>query len=343
MFREYKAPAACFIAAAILILTAFSGVPTPNNISAAGSGQAEGESDVQLSEAVPLGDGPFGGADRFSGWKRSYLTADKAFLDQPEASPQEAHTVEYTGFLGGTFSSVYKIEKYTAAPVTTIKNNHPPVMTAPGYGTTEAPVTVSDEDEPDSEVTEDTDVPANTTAQVTTSSTQPVTTASQTSVATTTTTAATTTTAETTTTTTAATTAVPSANQALIDQVFDLVNQIRAQHGLPPFKRFVFLDAVADRRAMEISSYYSHSRPDGKKFSTIYAEFGLEYHYAGENIAAGYPTAQEVVDAWMASTQGHRENILSTKYTYMGVGYSYKANDPERYNYYWTQEFYTPF
>ncbi len=38
----------------------------------------------------------------------------------------------------------------------------------------------------------------------------------------------------------------------------------------------------------------------------------------GENLALGYPTAKATVDAWLASP-GHRANLLSPKYTSIGV------------------------
>jgi uncharacterized protein YkwD len=57
--------------------------------------------------------------------------------------------------------------------------------------------------------------------------------------------------------------------------------------------------------------------------------YGISYGYAGENIAKGQRSPQEVMDAWMNS-QGHRENILSPNFTMIGVGY---------YNGYWVQEF----
>ncbi|MBR2563318.1 MAG: serine protease, partial [Paenibacillus sp.] len=58
-------------------------------------------------------------------------------------------------------------------------------------------------------------------------------------------------------------------------------------------------------------------------------QFGVTYSYAGENIAKGQKTPQEVVTAWMNSV-GHRANILSKNFTHIGVGY---------YNGYWAQEF----
>ncbi|MDG4767228.1 CAP domain-containing protein [Solwaraspora sp. WMMD406] len=54
----------------------------------------------------------------------------------------------------------------------------------------------------------------------------------------------------------------------------------------------------------------------------------------GENVAAGYPTAQAVMDGWMNS-QGHRANILNCEAVSMGVGTA-KAADGTLY---WTQMF----
>jgi uncharacterized protein YkwD len=65
--------------------------------------------------------------------------------------------------------------------------------------------------------------------------------------------------------------------------------------------------------------------------------FGLSYSAAGENIAAGQQTAAAVVQAWMNS-QGHRENILNSSYTQIGVGYASGGSM----GHYWTQMFIRP-
>ena len=122
-----------------------------------------------------------------------------------------------------------------------------------------------------------------------------------------------------------------------------LVNQIREEYGLPAFQRLDSLTNAAQKRGIEISVYYSHTRPSGKGSSTVLAEYGLSYRFAGENIAAGQMTAQQVVNDWMGSTMGHREAILSTDYQYMGVGYvTLGSNDSQGFKHYWTQEFFTP-
>lgn len=191
---------------------------------------------------------------------------------------------------------------------------------------------------------------ATTTEASATTTAKPVTTTTAAPPVTTTTAARTTTTTApppVTTTTTAATTtttAAPSLTpEEMEEQVFRLVNQIRAEYGLPAYQKSDLLSDAADKRAEEISSFYNHTRPNGTPFYTVLAEYGLNYSYTGENIAAGQRTAQVVVNDWMASTMGHREAILSSEYQYMGVGFvRVQSSDPQGYYYYWVQEFYTP-
>ena len=60
-------------------------------------------------------------------------------------------------------------------------------------------------------------------------------------------------------------------------------------------------------------------------------DFGATHRSAGENIAMGQRTPQEVVQAWMNS-EGHRRNILNKDFTHIGVGF-------EQSGYHWTQMF----
>ncbi len=65
----------------------------------------------------------------------------------------------------------------------------------------------------------------------------------------------------------------------------------------------------------------------------------LKYAWAGENIAAGPDTPQDVVNAWMNSPS-HRANILRAEFTAIGVGFT---NDTTTiYDTYWTQIFASP-
>lgn len=118
-------------------------------------------------------------------------------------------------------------------------------------------------------------------------------------------------------------------------QVLTLVNKERAAEGLAPLTLDKSLCDVAGARAKEITSLFSHTRPDGSKCFTILDQKNITYHAAGENIAAGQKTPKEVVAGWMNSP-GHRENIMSDNFHKLGVGYV-TANDI--YGHYWVQIF----
>lgn len=82
---------------------------------------------------------------------------------------------------------------------------------------------------------------------------------------------------------------------------------------------------------MAVNNYFSHTSPTyGSPFDMM-KKFGISYTAAGENIAKGQRTPQEVVTAWMNS-EGHRANILNKNYTHIGVGF-------EENGYIWTQQF----
>ncbi|MBT2737322.1 CAP domain-containing protein [Bacillus sp. ISL-7] len=116
-------------------------------------------------------------------------------------------------------------------------------------------------------------------------------------------------------------------------KVVDLTNQERAKNGLPALKVDVTLSKMAHEKSRDMSAngYFSHTSPTyGSPFDMM-KKYGITYRYAGENIAMGQRTPEEVVKAWMNS-EGHRKNILSPNYNYIGVGYVSQGN-------YWTQEF----
>ncbi len=102
-------------------------------------------------------------------------------------------------------------------------------------------------------------------------------------------------------------------------QVLDLVNEERLKVGRSPLTYDTQLETAANIRAVEIKQSFSHTRPDGTSCFTTLDEIGYKYGYAGENIAYGQKSPQEVVEAWMNS-QGHRENILNENFTHLGVG-----------------------
>ena len=117
------------------------------------------------------------------------------------------------------------------------------------------------------------------------------------------------------------------------EEVIELVNNIRTQYGLKTLKTDWELCRVARYKSQDMAdkNYFSHTSPTyGSPFDMM-KSFGLTYRSAGENIAKGQRTPQEVVNAWMNSS-GHRANILNSSFTHIGVGYVSKGNI-------WTQMF----
>ncbi len=105
-------------------------------------------------------------------------------------------------------------------------------------------------------------------------------------------------------------------------EVLRLCNNYRRSAGLPDlYTREDLLWELATLRAGEIEDYFSHTRPDGTSCFSLFTKQGF-YGYLGENLAGGYETPAEVVDAWMKS-EGHRANIYSKNYTYLATGFQY--------------------
>lgn len=123
----------------------------------------------------------------------------------------------------------------------------------------------------------------------------------------------------------------PDTESAWAEQVVSLVNEARSQAGLSALSSDPALARVAYDKAKDMADngYFDHDSPTyGSAFEMMEA-YGISYGYAGENIAMGQDSPQEVFDAWMNSN-GHRKNILSATYTTIGVGY---------YNGHWVQMF----
>ena len=93
-------------------------------------------------------------------------------------------------------------------------------------------------------------------------------------------------------------------------QVLYYCNVERTKRGLKPLSLEEKCQNHAQKRSTVITKNFSHAGCfDG------FSGFGRK----GENIAAGYKSAQAVVNGWMHSP-GHRANILSPGFQYLGVG-----------------------
>lgn len=99
------------------------------------------------------------------------------------------------------------------------------------------------------------------------------------------------------------------------------------------------LEKIALQRTAEIIRNFSHTRPSGDVRGSVFAEYGYETTFHGENICFGFSTSQEALNGFKEDKesfdgQGHRRNMLSDGYNRVGIGHIiYKGT------HYWVQEF----
>lgn len=110
----------------------------------------------------------------------------------------------------------------------------------------------------------------------------------------------------------------------IAEEVVRLTNKEREKAGLNPLKMDDSLMKAADVRVKEMGESFSHTRPDGTKFTTAVEEAGFSGSYLGENGSAGKSTADYIVSSWMKS-EGHQANIMNPNFNYIGVAYNYNV------------------
>ena len=127
--------------------------------------------------------------------------------------------------------------------------------------------------------------------------------------------------------------AVP-ANDADVDamkqDIIDRTNALRKENGIAALAANDKLMQAAQVRADEMaaSGAYSHTRPDGRKNTTV-----TDCPYVGENIhriadwsLQGKTISEAAVWSWNLSG-GHRDNLLEKNYAETGVGLARGVND----------------
>ena len=104
------------------------------------------------------------------------------------------------------------------------------------------------------------------------------------------------------------------------ETVIEQMNVRRLSRGLPPLREDARLSLAAEDRMrdMEDNNYWAHTSPDGRSPFEWLMPRGYDFWFAGENLAAGFETAEILVDGWMES-QGHRDNIMSAIYQDCGI------------------------
>lgn len=118
-----------------------------------------------------------------------------------------------------------------------------------------------------------------------------------------------------------------------------LINQYRDSKGLGALEINSKLQAAAEWMSQDMAdkNYFSHTDSLGREFWKRLLDFGYpENTFMGENIAAGYATAQAVFDGWKNSP-GHNANMLGANYKVIGIGAYFRSGST--YGWYWTTDF----
>ena len=119
--------------------------------------------------------------------------------------------------------------------------------------------------------------------------------------------------------------AAPADADAMKQDIVDRTNALRKENGIAALTTNDKLMQAAQVRADEMAAntVYSHTRPDGRKYTTV-----TDCKYVGENIQligewqmpnTSLPAA--AVDGWQNSA-AHLKNMLNTRYGEIGIGLS---------------------
>ncbi|MDN4524300.1 CAP domain-containing protein [Fictibacillus fluitans] len=103
-------------------------------------------------------------------------------------------------------------------------------------------------------------------------------------------------------------------------QMVEKVNQEREKAGVKPLQVDMELTKMARVKAQDMidNNYFDHNSPKyGSPFDMM-KKFGIQYQTAGENLAGN--SSVDGAHTSLMNSQGHRENILKSDYTKVGIG-----------------------
>ncbi|MFA7319644.1 MAG: CAP domain-containing protein [Parcubacteria group bacterium] len=115
--------------------------------------------------------------------------------------------------------------------------------------------------------------------------------------------------------------AVPvSASEITPDNVIRYVNMARESQGINSLAVSAKLTKIAQDKLADMvaNKYFAHTSPAGVNPWYWFQKEGYDYHFAGENLAINFKTAEDEQMAWMASPT-HRKNILEDRFQEIGV------------------------
>ncbi|MBQ5910971.1 MAG: CAP domain-containing protein [Clostridia bacterium] len=99
-----------------------------------------------------------------------------------------------------------------------------------------------------------------------------------------------------------------------------LVNLEREKVGLPPLETDDTYYNLVRLRAKESTEYWSHTRPNGQQWSSLYMELANanRIRKIAENLGKNFTTVERITECLMVS-QSHRNAILGADYTHICI------------------------
>ncbi|RZA00756.1 MAG: CAP domain-containing protein [Sphingobacteriaceae bacterium] len=138
---------------------------------------------------------------------------------------------------------------------------------------------------------------------------------------------------------------LPKADKKFKQEFLEIINRTRTKGckcgntKMPPAPPLVWNDILEDAamthaKDMAKRKYFSHTGKDGRSSSDRIMDAGYKFdgyqsYLAGENIAFGQESIEEVMTGWFKS-EGHCKNLMNAGFKEVGVA---------MYNNYWVQEF----
>jgi uncharacterized protein YkwD len=106
-------------------------------------------------------------------------------------------------------------------------------------------------------------------------------------------------------------------------KIIELTNNVRKSLNVSALKENQKLDQAAYAKAQDmlLNQYFAHLSPQNRGLDFWLSQVGYKYAVAGENLAMGFATPEEVVGAWQASPT-HYANMIDPDFSQIGVGMS---------------------
>lgn len=122
----------------------------------------------------------------------------------------------------------------------------------------------------------------------------------------------------------------------------DGIAEVKPPVGKLNYHCLLDLAATGHSEDMVQNQYFSHYDSNGLDPGDRITNVGYDWRAYGENIAAGNPDVTRTMEQWKTSETGHCDALMADYFTEFGLGYDENLQDPQRYRYYWTQNFATP-